>query len=271
MLSGLAFLCCFIKWQVPDWGKKASPSGLVPAWAGASIPESQNWAVNQSKNCWQLRRPRAGTEPPAQSSRGCVHLEAKKPWFLDKGHWNRKAQSCGCTPGVTSLTLWLMKDHGAAPTGLPGQARPKDVLHQLQQSSSPAGTGVMDTPCTLENTQMYTSCGKTNVSLDTKTFLRNPEVSPTHRTQMCDGHTTAHGLGQTTDPAVLRKCCLSQPDTSCPEIRRAISKELAKNWHWVMSHNSTTAGVKQRHSTGDATQQSLHRAALKAHFCYSIF
>lgn len=40
------------------------------------------------------------------------------------------------------------------------QARPKGVLYELQQSSSPAGKGVMDTPCTLENTQIYTSCGK---------------------------------------------------------------------------------------------------------------
>lgn len=53
-----------------------------------------------------------------------------------------------------------MSDHGAAPTGLPVQARPKDALYQLQQSSSPAGKGVMDTPCTMENIQMFTSHGK---------------------------------------------------------------------------------------------------------------
>lgn len=53
-----------------------------------------------------------------------------------------------------------MKNHRAAPTGLPVPARPTNVLYQLQQSSSPARKGVMDTPCTLENTQIYASCGK---------------------------------------------------------------------------------------------------------------
>lgn len=134
------------------------------------------------------------------------------------------------------------------------------TLYQLLQSSSPAGKGVMDTSCTLENTQIYTSCGKESISPDTKTLLRNPELSPTHRTQMCGGHTIARGLGHTTEPAVLRKCCLSQSDTSCPESNQpGMSRELALSGSRdvpQLQHCGSKANTQQRRCNPTVTPQS---------------
>lgn len=185
-LSAFRMKHFFAVWKMTSasMGKKNSPSGLVPAWAGE--PSIHSRKPKLSKNYWQLRRPRAGTEPPEQSSRGCVQQEAKK--ILDTGHWNRKPQCCGCTPGTTSLTLWLMKDHGAALTGLPVQARPEDVLYQLQHSSSPAGKGVIETPSTLENTQMYTSCGKKGVTGHKDTCQKPRGVTHPQDTDMWWSH-----------------------------------------------------------------------------------
>lgn len=102
----------------------------------------------------KLRRPRAGTEPPEQSSRGCVHQEAKKKKKMVLGQRALEQE----TP-----VLWLHTWHDQS--DLVTDARHlQDFLCNLKMScancssSSSAGKGVMDTPCTMENTQIDTGC-----------------------------------------------------------------------------------------------------------------
>lgn len=84
------------------------------------------------------------------------------------------------------------------------QARPKGVLYQLQQSSSPAGTGVMDTPCTLENTQKYTSCGKKGVTGHKDTSQKPRGVThPQNADVWWSHHCTRAGADH-------RPCCAQQ-------------------------------------------------------------
>lgn len=79
-----AFLCCLKNYKCQTGKKQLIKTGTSMGRRPTitTILECQNWAVNQSKNCWQLRRPKEGTELPEQSSRGCVHQEAKKPLVL---------------------------------------------------------------------------------------------------------------------------------------------------------------------------------------------
>lgn len=112
----------------------------------------------------------------------------------------------------------------------------------------------------------YIQAVEKKVSLDTKTLLRNPELPSTHRMQTCGGHTIAHGLGQTTDPAGLRKDFVT--------VRHILSKDQESNQQGIsrelalsgssdvpqLHHCRSKANTQQRRCNPSVTQQSSFKS-----------
>lgn len=262
VLSGCNISLLFEKLQVQDW-EKTTHQELVPAWAGDPPPHpfqkakteqrtrartADDWeGQGQEQNHQSSPVEAVSTRKPKKLVLGQRALEQETPvlWLhtwhdqsdpvTDERPWSctyrtscaSQTYRCLVPTAAELLTCWKRGDvhpmHTRKYSNIYKLWKKKKAFHWTQRHFS-------------ETQSCHPPTGR-----------RCVVVTPLHV-----------WLGHTTDPAVLRKCCLSQSDTSCPEIRRAISKKLAESWHWVgpgISHNSTTVGAKQIHSRGDATQQ----------------